>query len=62
MDVVSGLEQLIGQLAFPVAVTAYLLIERSKTTKGFTEALNNNTIALTELKTLIRERLQKDVN
>lgn len=42
---------LIGTVGFPIAVSLYLLIERSKSTKQLT-------IAITQLSTLIKERLK----
>lgn len=40
---------LIGNYAFPVAVTVWLLYERSKTLGGLTQAVEANTRALDEL-------------
>lgn len=37
---------LIGTLGFPIAVTVFLLIERSKTTKELTTAINNLTLII----------------
>ena len=65
----NGLEQLVGTLAFPIAITVYLLVERNNirkenredkinTTKMFTDAFNENTRILAELKILIQERLK----
>ena len=54
----TAIETLIGQYAFPIAVTAYLLYERSKLTKEFTTALSNNTKVIAELKTVIEARLK----
>lgn len=42
---------LIGTVGFPIAISLYLLIERSKTTKQLT-------IAIHELSTLIREKIK----
>jgi len=64
----SSLETLIGQYVFPIAVTGYLLVERSQNAKKDREDRNNNalimskalkdfTTALTELKTIIKERI-----
>lgn len=55
MDV-SALTQLIGSLGFPIAMCIYLLWHQSKADENhksemdkITEALNNNTLALTKL-------------
>ncbi len=44
--------RLIGTLGFPIAISIFLLVERSKTTKQLTKAI-------TELTVLIRERLKR---
>lgn len=43
---------LIGSLGFPIAVTVYLLIERGKTLKELTRAIN-------ELSIIIKAKLRK---
>lgn len=55
MDV-AAISQLIGSLGFPVAITIYLLWHQDKVDEQhtdemskITEALNNNTLALTKL-------------
>lgn len=61
MDV-NSLTQLIGSLGFPIAMCVYLLWHQSKADEKhaeemnkITEALNNNTVALTQL----TERMKK---
>ena len=61
MDI-NGLTQLIGSLGFPIAICVYLLWNQSKADEKhteemnkITEALNNNTLALTRLS----ERMNK---
>lgn len=61
MDI-NGLTQLIGSLGFPIAMCVYLLWNQSKADEKhteemnkITEALNNNTLALTQLS----ERMNK---
>ncbi len=61
MDI-SALTQLIGSLGFPIAMCCYLLWHQSKQDEKhseemdkITEALNNNTVALTQL----TERMNK---
>jgi len=59
---------LIGTLGFPIAVSVYLLYtinrnhkenreDKNKTIEMVTRSINNNTIALTKLTTLIKERV-----
>ena len=45
------LVNLIGSLGFPIAVTVYLLVERGKTMKELTRAIN-------ELSMIIKARLK----
>lgn len=40
------ISQMIGTLGFPIAVTAFLLIERSKTMKELTKAIENLTLVI----------------
>lgn len=61
MDI-NGLTQLIGSLGFPIAMCVYLLWNQNKADEKhaeemnkITEALNNNTLALTQLS----ERMSK---
>ena len=61
MDI-NGITQLIGSLGFPIAMCVYLLWNQSKADEAhqeemnkITEALNNNTLALTHLS----ERMNK---
>ncbi len=56
----------IGILGFPIAVSVYLLYERTQNDKANREdrsaatiALNKNTEILSGLKTLIEERIEK---
>lgn len=62
MDV-TGITQLIGSLGFPIAVAVYLLYQNAKNEEmhkeemnKLTEAVNNNTVALTQL----AERMNKE--
>ncbi len=42
---------LVGSVGFPIAITLYLLLERSKITKELTTAVNNLTLIIkTKLK------------
>ena len=41
-----NITSLIGTLGFPIAVTAFLLIERSKTMKELTKAIESLTIVI----------------
>lgn len=61
MDV-SAITQLIGSLGFPIAMCLYLIYHQNKLDENhreemakITEALNNNTVALTQLS----ERINK---
>lgn len=49
---------LIGSIGFPIFVSVWLLYERTKTTKEFTQAISENTKVLGQLKQLI-ERCDK---
>jgi len=51
MDMIS----LISTVGFPIAVTIFLLLERNKSTKELTQAINNNSNIITKL----CERLDK---
>ena len=64
----SSIEQLVGTLGFPIAVSIYLLYsmnrnhkenreDKNKTIETVTKSLNNNTVALTKLTTLIEKRV-----
>lgn len=52
------LTNLIGTLGFPIAVSAYLLYERSKNTQSMKELIINNNMILRDLKELIKEKLK----
>ena len=67
----SSIEGLITQFGSPIAIAGYLLYERAiirkevredknRTIQMVVDAVNNNTIALTEIKTLIRERAKDE--
>lgn len=49
------IETLIGNYAFPVAVTAYLLWERSRVINNLRSAIENNTLVTQELVNQLRK-------
>ena len=64
----SSIEQLVGTLGFPIAVSIYLLYsmnrnhkenreDKNKTIETVTKSINNNTVALTKLTALIEKRV-----
>ena len=67
----SSIEQLVGTLGFPIAVSIYLLYsmnrnhkenreDKNKTIEVVTKSINNNTVALTKLTTLIEKRVDSE--
>lgn len=48
-----GMVEVIGSYGFPIAVTCYLLWERTQVTKATTKAQEEQTAVLTKLSTLI---------
>lgn len=58
MDIQS-LTNLVSSVGFPIAMTCYLLYNASKNQEKMSEAINNNTLALTELKMKLEEERGK---
>lgn len=63
----SNIINFIQTLGFPIACVCYLFYSQNKErenhaaeAKNWTEALHNNTLALTELTTFIREHMKND--
>ena len=51
------LSELINNVAFPIFVSIWLLVRDRKELKDLKEALNNNTLVMKELVTIMKEKL-----
>jgi hypothetical protein len=50
--------QLIGTFGFPIVMCLLLWYDKRTSQKDMTTALNNNTLAISEITTLIKEKLK----
>lgn len=56
MEAINVLQDLITNLGFPIAMVFYFIWDKTKITNQLSEAVNNNTVVITQLLEVMRSK------